>query len=815
MSELNGGIPIEVNPTIELHARVEMGGTASEYNAEAWAVGERGGVPVSSTDQTYHNNSKYYAEQAAEDVQEVNNASAKIDNMTVEGNTGAPGSSVAVAITEVSGHKHIAFTIPQGAKGETGSPGKDFHIAFTFASIAAMIAYSGDIDLFDYAMIDTGNVQDADTGKLYCYEQDEEWHYIGDLSGAQGIKGETGTGISSIVLNQDYTLTINLDNGTYYTTTSIRGAKGDIGDTGTGIVSAVLNQDYTLTINFDDGTSYTTPNSIRGVTGATPNIVIGTVSTLLPGQQAYVTLDPSSTAERPVLNIGIPKGDTGTMENTYGSTIEMTPSDSTKISTAIGGKADKVSGATNGNFAGLDANGNLTDSGHKHSDYLTQHQDISGKADKVSGATNGNFAGLDANGNLTDSGSKASDFVDADDFNATEMPMAATDDTTVADVINWNPDVMLDAILGITNVRDAKIFWNRAGSAAGNVGAGKLAVLVESGSAQSIAEAIHTYNTTGLETEGTVSKTVEGDTVYFSRPTAKTVSFSIALKGYTAPDLTTLGPAIQSAVMAYVNGMTIGEDLDCQKLHNVIKQAAGSSAGSFEIADLSCSGTHGVSRGIIPAGWNGIFKVAASTDVTVTASATEESQAIANIGTNPSIGSYNSLASLISALDTLLSSIASGGIKTFSFTVSGTIAPFSNGVIYFGTIYKYGPDNSYCHANFRQVGNLSEIIGSRNPNGWEFVKNRTQQPIYYDFETTLTSQTGYSVSITVGRSGYRLIGATFIYNDDLYHLMNTDNKRINLAIRSDTQVNLTGMGTSLATSTDRTIKVRAIYLEDW
>lgn len=37
--------------------------------------------------------------------------------------------------------------------------------------------------------------------------------------------------------------------------------------------------------------------------------------------------------------------------------------------------------------------------------------DPTGKADKVSGATNGNFAGLDSNGNLTDSGSKASDFI--------------------------------------------------------------------------------------------------------------------------------------------------------------------------------------------------------------------------------------------------------------------------------------------------------------------------------------------------------------------------------------------------------------------
>lgn len=33
-------------------------------NAEAWAVGQRGGVDVPSTDETYHNNAKYYAGQA-------------------------------------------------------------------------------------------------------------------------------------------------------------------------------------------------------------------------------------------------------------------------------------------------------------------------------------------------------------------------------------------------------------------------------------------------------------------------------------------------------------------------------------------------------------------------------------------------------------------------------------------------------------------------------------------------------------------------------------------------------------------------------
>ena len=53
---------IECQPTIEMGMRVDMGGGSSESNAEAWAVGERHGVPVDENDQTYHNNAKWYAE---------------------------------------------------------------------------------------------------------------------------------------------------------------------------------------------------------------------------------------------------------------------------------------------------------------------------------------------------------------------------------------------------------------------------------------------------------------------------------------------------------------------------------------------------------------------------------------------------------------------------------------------------------------------------------------------------------------------------------------------------------------------------------
>ena len=69
----------------------------------------------------------------------------------------------------------------------------------------------------------------------------------------------------------------------------------------------------------------------------------------------------------------------------------------------ISGKADKVTSATNGNFAGLDANGNLTDSGHKHSDYKTQQTAVTDPTTGNSTATYEFIATIsqNANGEIT------------------------------------------------------------------------------------------------------------------------------------------------------------------------------------------------------------------------------------------------------------------------------------------------------------------------------------------------------------------------------------------------------------------------------
>lgn len=154
------------------------------------------------------------------------------------------------------------------------------------------------------------------------------------MRGLKGEKGDTGNGIASAVLNNDYTLTLAYTDGTSYTTPSIRGA------TGNSISTITSNPDYTLTISFTDGDSYTTgpmrgaqgeqglkgekgdkgdkgntgEQGIQGIqgakgdTGATPNITIGTVTALETGN-ASATI--TGTAENPVLNLGLPKGNTG------------------------------------------------------------------------------------------------------------------------------------------------------------------------------------------------------------------------------------------------------------------------------------------------------------------------------------------------------------------------------------------------------------------------------------------------------------------------------------------------------------------------
>lgn len=101
------------------------------------------------------------------------------------------------------------------------------------------------------------------------------------------------------------------------------GGKGEKGDTGVGIkevtatTSTADSMVNTVTITLTDNSKYEfgVKNGNRGSqgkkgdTGASPNVTIGTVTTLAAGSQATATI--TGTTPDLVLNLGIPKGDKG------------------------------------------------------------------------------------------------------------------------------------------------------------------------------------------------------------------------------------------------------------------------------------------------------------------------------------------------------------------------------------------------------------------------------------------------------------------------------------------------------------------------
>lgn len=136
------------------------------------------------------------------------------------------------------------------------------------------------------------------------------------------------------------------------------------------------------------------------------------------------TIEQDSDGEITVTKKTVPSASStqdGLMSSSDWSKLNALP-DASTLANDLAAKADKDADAVEGNLAVFDGNGNPVDSGAK----ITSTYDgsnstdpvtgaavglaIADKAGKVSNATEGNFAGLDAKGNLTDSGSKASDF---------------------------------------------------------------------------------------------------------------------------------------------------------------------------------------------------------------------------------------------------------------------------------------------------------------------------------------------------------------------------------------------------------------------
>ena len=358
---------------------------AAAEDSEAWAVGERGGVPVVEGDQTYHNNAEYWAGQAQETL--ASKADKADTVLTTTLSRGRKSGTTVGTASFAFGYNVTASGAYSRAEGNNvTASGSNAHAEGYYATASGSGAHaeganttaSDDCAHAEGARTTASNIQahaegvNTTASGKYAHSEGNSTTASGECSHSEG---------QNTVANHKAQHVFGMHNVPDPSTAS-DAAKGNY-------VEIVGN-----------GTSSSNKKNARVLDWNGNERLAGDL---------YVGANTDGTGGTKVAKI----------------TDIPDPVD-------ISGKADKVTGATSGNFAGLDAEGNLTDSGSKASDFLTEHQDISGKADKVSGATNNHLAALDGNGNLKDSGKAAADFVEAEDFRADAMPMSATDPTKVS-----------------------------------------------------------------------------------------------------------------------------------------------------------------------------------------------------------------------------------------------------------------------------------------------------------------------------------------------------------------------------------------------
>lgn len=336
MAEVN--TPVSVNPEIEVEVTLDVQDTVSAKNAEAWAVGQRGGVDVGPDDPTYHNNSKYHAKQAsgsqsaasgyataaeghAKDAEAYgtgkrNGADVTSEDPAYHNNAPYYAQQAAGSATSAGNARQAAETaqgkaetamskypkvqngtwwvwnVSGGAWTDTGVKATgEWAIVKTYASIAEMNAdYSGtDVKIGEFVMV-VSTVEDPDNAKLYV-KGNSAYQFIVDMSGATGVQGPAAyvhIRWAAAQPTQDSDMKTVPDNwmGIYSDNTAA------------------------------DSTAYTSYTWFKvkgetGNTGAVPSIAVGTVTTGAAGSAASVTRRSGSPDTAPVFDFTIPKGDTG------------------------------------------------------------------------------------------------------------------------------------------------------------------------------------------------------------------------------------------------------------------------------------------------------------------------------------------------------------------------------------------------------------------------------------------------------------------------------------------------------------------------
>ena len=186
----------------------------------------------------------------------------------------------------------------------------------------------------------------------------------------------------------------------------------------------------------------------------------------------------------------------------------------------------------------------------------------------------------------------------------------------------FSMDSLEAAIREVPSVTQVLIRVNEEDTEMDGIPGHTIAVYVNNGDLDLIADAIWRKKPPGIGTYGTKSRTVTDDrgnlhTVRLSRPVPVGIGFRVMLRNYDGFDEAAVTAMIKETLYNYTNALEIGAPINVPQLYGRIYQVVGSYASTFAITDLACTGAHGAEREKLVPEWNTKLTVPSLNDVAV------------------------------------------------------------------------------------------------------------------------------------------------------------------------------------------------------
>lgn len=106
------------------------------------------------------------------------------------------------------------------------------------------------------------------------------------------------------------------------------------------------------------------------------------------------------------------------------------------------------------------------------------------------------------------------------------------------------------------------------------------------------------------------------------------------------------------------------------------------------------------------------------------------------------------------------------------------------------------------------LGNLNTRVGTLND-------ALAAKIVYTTYSYLFSPQTkDRTINLTVAKTGYKTIAASFVQNDDLYYMIVTDGIYPQASVAENGNVQIMGMNKSLTTTANRTVKIICVYVKN-